>query len=267
VQRIKLIGKGGSGSEVWTVKIDGWLCCAKIISLDEVRADAIESFEKEIEILQHLPAQNKHIVQYLGFQRTENKIEVFMTLYEGNLHSMITEKRQTQTSFSARQIATIAYQILSALVVLHSRRLIHRDIKSMNVFYENSPAEITYILGDFGESKIIPKSKTATITGTARWMAPEVLTGDKYSFEADMWSFGMLLYELMALQIPYYEMRLGAEIRIIEGKLPTLTQKQLNDYVCLLNVWQGCLTIDPTERLTAARALFLVKILIDENLV
>lgn len=76
---------------------------------------------------------------------------------------------------------------------LHSQKLIHRDVKSANVFYETDyNGHATYVLGDFGESKILLRKSADTIAGTNRWIAPEVFKSS-YSFEADVWSFGMLL--------------------------------------------------------------------------
>lgn len=171
------------------------------------------AFEKEIEILKDLPSQNKFIVQYLGFQRTEEQLEVFTALYDGNLLELIEKQSEP---FGSREILVIADSVLNALVTLHSRKLIHRDVKSANVFYEMIDGKMNYVLGDypfcgekffhffvhspfvgdFGESKILLKKLATTLTGTTRWIAPEVFDrkgGKGYSFEADIWSFGMLL--------------------------------------------------------------------------
>lgn len=266
IKRISPIGiKGGSGTEIWKVKVDGWICCCKSMDISDSTIRDVESFKNEIKILQSLPTQNKHLVQYLGFQQVSTRMEVFMTLYEGNLFDLI----QLKKPFTAKEITKIAYQILSALIVLHSRRLIHRDIKSHNVFYEiDKPNENIYVLGDFGESKILKRSKTSTIAGTSRWIAPEVMVGDEYSLEADMWSFGMLLYELMTLELPYYDaQKFGIEKRIIAGDLPTLTIEHKQTYACLIDMWEHCLAIKPEDRLTAAKGFFKTKILLEENLV
>jgi len=264
IKKIKLLGRGAIGTEVWKVKINGWACCAKIIDTSCCRDTELACFEKEISILQTLPSQNKHIVQYLGFQNAGTRLEIFMTLYDGSLYNIIQDRNLHQLPFTFKAIVGIAYQILSALVVIHSRRLIHRDIKSSNIFYETVFNEkTTYVLGDFGESKIIPKY-TNTITGTHRWMAPEILLDEEYSFEADMWSFGMLLYELMSLEIPYHDIKgFGAEKRILEGVLPELTPQQNKDYIELIEIWKDCLIVDPKERLTAARCIFRVQNIID----
>jgi len=261
VQKIKLISKGGMGVEVWKVKLDGWVCCAKIIDITYSRESEVICFQKEIEILKTLPSQNKHIIQYLGFQNTGRQIEIFTALYDGSLQEQIKDRNLHDIPFTIKEIVDIAHQIISALVVLHIRKLIHRDIKSANILYEEICEEQTttnYILGDFGESKIISKP-TKTVTGTNRWMAPEIIfTETGYSFEADMWSFGMLLYELMSLEIPYYEIThgFGAEKRIMEGKLPSLTLKQKDDYASLIDIWEACLISDPKKRLTAPGCLF-----------
>lgn len=126
------------------------------------------AFEKEIEILKELPSQNKFIVQYLGFQRTEEQLEVFTSLYDGNLlgeylRSLdlswqrliplveLIEKQSAQsTLFSSREILVIAESVLNALVTLHSRKLIHRDVKSANVFYEEMvDGTMSYVLGEY----------------------------------------------------------------------------------------------------------------------
>lgn len=76
----------------------------------------------------------------------------------------------------------------------------HRDIKSMNIFYSGSIDDmdnITLVLGDFGESKVLYDLRAKTCVGTSVWMAPEVLQSDNvnsYSFAADVYSFGMVLY-------------------------------------------------------------------------
>lgn len=115
---------------------------------------------------------------------------MFTSLYDGNLLDLIENQK---SQFSSRKILRIADSVLNALVLLHTRNLIHRDVKSANVFYEIVNGKMNYVLGDFGESKILPKKITGTLTGTTRWIAPEVFDTKGYSFEADIWSFGMLL--------------------------------------------------------------------------
>ena len=156
--------------------------------------------------------------------------------------------------------------MLNALVTLHSKKLIHRDVKSANVFYECLDGKMNYVLGDFGESKILKNKVANTLTGTSRWIAPEVFdrrSSKGYSFEADVWSFGMLLYELMTLKLPFFETGLGVESLIIDGKIPTLTEAQSCEYAFLFTLFNNCVTYDPAKRWSALEALSHVQTLKD----
>lgn len=147
VKKLRPLTRGGSGSEVYIVKVNGWICCSKVTRFSSSSLPDVIAFEKEIEILKELPSQNKFIVQYLGFQRTEEQLEVFTSLYDGNLLELIEKQAAQKTPFVSREILVIADSVLNALVTLHSRKLIHRDVKSANVFYEVVDGKMTYVLG------------------------------------------------------------------------------------------------------------------------
>ena len=209
VIRHEQIGSGGSGTEVWRVSIDDWQCCAKTIQISSSHLADVEAFEKEIEILKELPCHHQHIARYitcdelllanrsfgryLGYQRCEDKLELFMCLYDGSVFNLIRSRRPLK--FELSRILDISVCVLSALVTLHSRKLIHRDVKSQNVFYQTlEGGRFKFVLGDFGQSKLMLKKKTTTVSGTSRWIAPEIFRNEGgYSLEADMWSFGMFL--------------------------------------------------------------------------
>jgi serine/threonine protein kinase len=189
-----------------------------------------------------------------------------MSLYDGDLYQLIKGRNKEPFEFS--EILTIAKSVLSALVILHSRKLIHRDVKSANVLYETEGNTRSYYLSDFGAARVLTKNRRAsTFSGTTCWIAPEVFAKTaEYSFEADIWSFGMILYELMTLEIPYFDRGLGVEDYIIEGNLPTLTATLAGQNATLLTLYYNCVTLNPAERLTAAEALRCVITLTEEFL-
>lgn len=257
VEKKKLVGTGGSGCKVWKAKIDGWICCVKELPVEMCSAVDIETFEQEITILQNLPAENPNLIRYLGFQKNGNCMQLFMTLYDGTLFDLIQSRNHKP--FSEKEIVCISCQLLEALATLHSKRLIHRDVKSMNIYYEEGDDK-TFVMGDFGESKIIPRKKrTSTITGTDRWIAPEVLMAEYdggYSFKADVWSFGMVIYEMMTLQLPYFHLtRFSVPLRIMEGVLPVLSDRQTILYKNIIPIWNECLKLDPDMRISAENCL------------
>lgn len=271
VKLIEPIGKGGSGTSLWKANVSGWGCCVKELPLKMCVDADIEIFENEIKILQTLPVLNTHFVKYLGFQKTDVSYQLIMQLYDGTLGDLIEKMKKKNEKFTVKQITMAGFHVIQALNVLHSRRLMHRDIKSSNVLFEGSFKkldDINYVLGDFGESKIIlPNSKANTVVGTSLWIAPEVLTAtklDHYSFSADIWSFGMLLYEMITLKFPYYDVKgFGAHLKILSGKLPTLTSTQKSEYYQIVSVLEDCLIFEPSKRPTSAQLIMRFQTILD----
>lgn len=89
-----------------------------------------------------------------------------------------------------------------AIKHVHDRKIIHRDIKGQNIFLTKGNM---IKLGDFGIAKILNKTmeKAKTVVGTPYYLSPEIIESKPYSFKSDIWSMGVLLYEMCALQPPF----------------------------------------------------------------
>lgn len=266
VKFTKSIGKGGSGSTVYAATIDGWKCCVKEIPIN--LGILTKDFEAEIDILRTLPSNNANLIRYLGFQRDVSHIRIFMTLYDGSVRDLIKHHSKQNKRLSLKHILRCANHILQGLCVLHSRRLLHRDIKSGNVLIEGSLYDIDslkFVLGDFGEAKIMKQDFTKTVRGTCSWMAPEVINAhepdnDGYTFSADVWSFGMLLYELMTLKIPYHDKKgFHVHTSILNGELPKIDKFASKEYVSIIPIWEEILAYEPSQRPVSAKLLFLLQ--------
>ena len=105
--------------------------------------------------------------------------------------------------FSLKQKLEISHSIASALKYLHDMNIIHRDLKSQNLFLGK---DLKICLADLGISRVRSVRMTKGM-GTPRYMAPELLQGNSYSEKADVYSFGILLWELFHEVVPFIEIQ------------------------------------------------------------
>lgn len=93
-------------------------------------------------------------------------------------------------------------QICLAIKHTHDKKILHRDLKSQNIFLTKRGI---LKLGDFGIARVLSntKSRAKTVVGTPYYLSPEIIRNEGYSFKSDIWSLGVLLYEIAALQPPF----------------------------------------------------------------
>ena len=125
----------------------------------------------------------------------------------GNLDSYLFLKQKKNQYVEEREALEIIRQVASGLEFLHKEgSIIHRDIKSANIMIKRiaSSGAYNYKIGDFGFSRqLAPGEKAKTMLGTPLFMAPEVLMGKGYSFSADIWSLGCVLFNCLFGKRPF----------------------------------------------------------------
>ncbi|NXB26629.1 PAK3 kinase, partial [Rhagologus leucostigma] len=106
-----------------------------------------------------------------------------------------------QTRLAEEEMAAVSRECLQALDFLHSRQVIHRDLKSSNILLG---MDGTVKLTDFGfcTQLTLEQDRQSSMVGTAHWMAPEVVTGSPYGPKVDIWSFGIVTIEMVEGEPP-----------------------------------------------------------------
>ncbi len=192
----QLIGKGAFGNVFkGLVHATGQEVAVKQVPLPRDAgkvSDQIRSLESEVAVLRTLHHEN--IVRYLGTERTEEYLNIFLEFVPGG---SIANKLQTWGPLREDTIRVYAKQILHGLDYLHRQKIMHRDIKGANILVDNHGV---IKLADFGASKKIEDLATIggsrSIRGTPNYMAPEVIRQLGHGRAADIWSLGCVVIEM-----------------------------------------------------------------------
>jgi len=144
-------------------------------------------------------------------------------------------------------------QLLEACIYLKSRGIAHRDLKPDNLLVTKDGR---IKISDFGLSKDYSKSVLQTSVGTANYVAPEVLSGQNYDFQCDVWSCGVIAYTLLSAQMPFYgndNREIFDKILALDYTFPDRYFKKVSDIaLCFI---ESIFVTDPNQRLTARQCL------------
>ena len=156
----------------------------------------LDNIYDEINI--HSKLYHQNIIKLYNVYEDEETINIIMEYAkEGNLYHLIKKEKN---GFSEQKSYEYFIQIINAVYYLHSNNIIHRDIKPENILIGD---DNKLKLCDFGWAKELTLENRSTFCGTMEYMAPEIVGSENYDYSVDIWSLGILLYELLFGHSPF----------------------------------------------------------------
>ncbi|KAM0752791.1 kinase-like protein, partial [Meredithblackwellia eburnea MCA 4105] len=258
------IGRGQFGAVYRALNLNsGRVVAVKRIQLEGKTEEEIIQLSNEVSLLKALA--HPGVVKYEGLVRTEHYINIILEYVEnGSLQKTLKHFGELPEGL----VASYVVKILEGLEYLHSRQVVHCDLKAANIL---STKTGNIKIGDFGVSlnlNAVKNNRTAVgntlndpaaiipevdVAGTPNWMAPEVIELRGASTASDIWSLACTIVELISGKPPYAELNaMAAMFRIVEDDRPPIPARcspELHDFLT------QCFAKDPKER-PSARSLF-----------
>ncbi|XP_073140394.1 serine/threonine-protein kinase STY46-like isoform X2 [Henckelia pumila] len=213
----------------------------KVLRTECLNGDIQREFTQEVYILRKV--RHKNVVQFIGAcTRPPILCVVIEFMPGGSVYDFLHKQKGV---FKLPALLRVAIDVSKGMTYLHQNNIIHRDIKAANLLMDEN--EVVKI-ADFGIARVQHQSGIMTAeTGTYRWMAPEVIGHKPYSHKADVFSFGVVLWELLTGKLPYANMTpLQAAVSVVQqGLRPAIPR---NTHPLLVELLEKCWQQEPSLR-------------------
>lgn len=231
-KRLRFFGKGGFAKcyEIADVATND-VYAGKIVSKKlMVKSSQKEKMAQEISI--HRSLKHANIVGFHNFFEDTFNIYIILELCKKRSMMELHKRRKAITEPETR---FYMHQILLGVQYLHSKRIIHRDLKLGNLFLDDN---LHVKIGDFGLAAKIEYEgeRKQTLCGTPNYIAPEILTKKGHSFEVDIWSLGCIMYTLLVGKPPFETSSLKdtyKRIKSCEYRIPSTLRKPAASMIVL----------------------------------
>jgi len=249
-EKIRTIGRGAYGTAVlYRKKDDDSLVVLKEISMLDLSAAERQSSMNEVKVLSMLSHPN--IVSYFDSFDEDGTLWIEMEYADGGTLTDYLAKQDND--LEEREILIMFSQMVSAIKYCHDHNILHRDLKTQNIFLTQ---EYKVKLGDFGIAKIMTTHNAGnfTVIGTPYYISPEMCEGKPYDHKSDIWALGCILYEMANLVKTFDGTNLPALItKIVKGTFAPIKETYSPEFRLLI---RDLLQKDPADRPLAQEILF-----------
>ncbi|CAI9178582.1 unnamed protein product [Rangifer tarandus platyrhynchus] len=231
---IEAIGEGAFGKAYLAKrKPDSEHCVIKEINFEKMPIQEKEASKKEVILLAKMKHPN--IVTFFSSFQENNRLFIVMEYCDGG-DLMKRIRRQRGVLFSEDQILSWFVQISLGLKHIHDRKVLHRDIKTQNIFLSKNG--MVAKLGDFGIARVLNNTMelARTCVGTPYYLSPEICQNKPYNNKTDIWSLGCVLYELCTLRHPFEANNLQQLVlKICQAHVPPISPRFSRDLQFLIS--------------------------------
>mmetsp|Transcript_27978 Transcript_27978/g.65282 ORF Transcript_27978/g.65282 Transcript_27978/m.65282 type:complete len:519 (+) Transcript_27978:87-1643(+) len=232
-QRIKVLGKGSFGKAYLVKNTEAdELCVVKQMETSMMQPKERNEAVKEAILLKRM--DHKNIVRFQDvFMTRKGRLCIVMDYADGGDVHMEIVRREGKL-IQEMQILEWFVQTCFALKHVHDRKVLHRDLKTSNIFLM-ATGQIK--LGDFGIARVLDATKdyAKTMVGTPYYLSPEIIEDRPYNFKSDIWSCGVVLYEMTTLKHPFNaESLVNLACKILKDQYPPPDAMYSKDLVSLI---------------------------------
>ncbi len=243
---LQVLGRGGMGA-VYKARDRE---VARVVALKVIRPELagnsamLERFKQEL-VLSH-QVTHKNVVRIYDLGEADGVKFITMEYIEGSdLRSISLEKKR----FEPAEAVEIMQQVCRALEAVHAVGVIHRDLKPQNIMRDDNGRVVVM---DFGLARLIESNgmtQTGALVGTMEYMSPEQALGGQLDQRSDLFTLGLIFYELLTGKMPFHaDSALASLIRRTQERAIPVTQHDRTIPASLANVVSKCMERDPKQR-------------------
>ena len=249
---LKKLGDG-SYSVVYKVrrKADNNIYALKKVNLQKLKEKEKQNALNEVRILASV--KSPFVISYKEafIEESDKSLCIVMEYADrGDLYQKIVQFKKSNCLIEETDVWRIFIQMTRGLKALHDLQILHRDLKSANIFlFSDGSAKI----GDCNVSKVVYKGLGYTQTGTPYYASPEVWNDDPYDSKSDIWSLGCVTYEMLTLHPPFRaESMDGLYQKVIKGQYGKINNRYSND---IAEIIKFLLKVNPIDRPNCSQIL------------